>query len=51
MLQAGHSQEKAKPEEAVRSVCVYTLEGQRHLDGVITEKTPKMLHLQEGSKP
>ena len=23
MLQAGHSQEKAKPEEGVRSVCVY----------------------------
>ena len=23
MLQAGHSHEKAKPEEAVRNVCVY----------------------------
>ena len=53
MLQDRHSQEKAKPGKGVRNVCmcVYVLEGQRHLDRVIIEGTPRMLHLQEGSKP
>lgn len=31
------------------SLCV--LEGHRNLDEVITEGTPRMLHLQERSKP